>query len=62
MNRFIRKASVLALLFSGLFLLINFIVAGILEIKPCSLAYYFAQAFGMVILGGLLLQKKIQVY
>jgi hypothetical protein len=62
MNAVLRKSSVLALLFSGAFLAVNFTLTWLFQVNAHSWIYSTFQigtAGGMVLL---LLTKKIEVY
>jgi hypothetical protein len=62
MRAFLRKLSVLMVLFSGMFILLGEVIAPVFRVQLGSLMYCFLQAVGFFLLVVLLAVKKLHVF
>lgn len=61
MKTFIRKLSVLTVLFSGMFIFLGDVVAAVFRIQAGSIVYCLLQGGGVAFLGILLHTRKLQI-
>ena len=62
MRAFVRKLSMLTVLFSGTFLFVNDPLAVVFRLNSGSVPYYVLQGLAATILVALLARKKLQVF